>query len=193
MNNSPDDSLLRRLLTISALAGAAMSLVVLILWYSGNLISMWTLCSDIVLWGCIVWGILELKKISGGEMRFGRAFTYGLQISFLASLFVAVTYYIIIRFLHPTFLQDYYEWTEKLMYSLVSPDLPAEDIKELNSRIEAELALTRATTTVMSFTLGKLINYSLFGGLFSLVAAAILRHRKTIPPHTESQENESDK
>jgi hypothetical protein len=47
--------------------------------------------------------------------------------------------------------------------------------------LEADLQLTRESTTIMTFTFSKLVNYSLFGGLFSLLAAALLRSRKKTP------------
>lgn len=190
MNNRPDTTLVKDLLSTAAMAGISMSAVVLMLHFTGNLISLWTISTDIILWGFIVWGILKLRKSAGGEMHFSRAFTYGLQLSFFSSLFVAVTYFMLLRFLAPSFLEQYFDWTEKLIYSFTT-DLPADQVEKTRSQIASDIALSRESTTIISFTMGKVINFTLFGGLFSLVAGAILRHRRVIP-RRETEINEPE-
>lgn len=184
MNDRPDSTLVKDLLTNAAIAGICMSAVVLILFFTGKLISIWTISTDVILWGLIVWGIMKMRKSSGGEMRFSRAFTYGLQLSFFSSLFVAVTYYMVLRFLDPSFLENYFTWTEKFMYSIIPTDLPADQLEKLRNQVQSDITLTRESTTIMSYTMGKVINFTLFGGLFSLLAGVILRHRPIPPART---------
>jgi hypothetical protein len=181
------DLLFRRLLTISAIAGGAMSLVVLGLWALNSLISLWTVAVDATLWAMIVWGLLDLRKRSGNQMPFARAFTYGFQISFFAALFVALTYFMVLRFLAPGFLDQYLDWVGETMRSVITNMSEAD-----RAGLEADLQLTRESTTIMTFTFSKLVNYSLFGGLFSLLAAALLRSRKKrpmMPPRETETEN----
>lgn len=177
----------QQVLTWGAILGSIMAILTLILCCLELAFSNWTLLPPSIL----LIGLFYAMKSISTQLRhfvFLKAFTVGLSISFYASLFVGVIWYLYTAVFNPDFINDFIAHAEINLLQLVPQDASqeAEDLKQM---VTSNILIAKEKTTPFSFSLGKLLDSVLWGGLVSIVAGAFFRDRN---PQSDSLSESSN-
>ena len=168
----------KTVLTFGLISGAILSLMMLatlpfldkIGFDKGEVIGYTTMVLSFLL---VFFGIRFYREnIGGGTITFGRAFTVGILITFIACACYVVTWEIIYFKLAPGFAEKYTTYAvEKLRASGASQQVIDAKMQEMNSmKVLLDNPLFNAAITFLEpFPVGLII---------SLISAAILRRRK---------------
>ena len=117
-------------------------------------------------------GIKKIRdQFHSGELKFGRAFMYGLLLTFFVGLGIALIDYFYTKFINPDFYTDYINYHLDYLKETVS----AEEFEERKTQIEAAPAYQKSSWFI---ALGRYF-VSVFWGFFvSLAMAMILKSNK---------------
>jgi hypothetical protein len=153
--------------TYGLMTGAVVIVYSLLL-YIANLYLNKTLgyISYAILLGGMVWGTLEYrKKMAGGFISYGQAFTSSFLIGLFAGILGSVYMLIFAQFINPGFINEIIEQSRVA--------LQAKNMTE--DQIETALEWTRKFTTPVMMLIWGLVGYTLISLILGLIAAIFLK------------------
>jgi hypothetical protein len=118
-------------------------------------------------------------KANNGFLTYGKGFTYGLVISIVASVLVAIYSFLYLKMIDPDAIQRALIMAEETMIERGLPD----------EQIEQAMNITKRMMTPLFMTLTSLLWTAIVGIVASLIIAAIFKKEQTV---SENSVNEGE-
>lgn len=110
--------------------------------------------------------------INGGSVSFGKAFTIGFLVAFIASLFYVATWYVVYHNYMPNFMEDY---TSHMIEQYKSDNLPAAELQAKIAEMNEAKENYKNPFYFVCYTLFEILPV---GIIVSVIAALILKRRQ---------------
>lgn len=124
----------------------------------------------------IVLGMKEARDVEGGGfIKYKAALLQGVKISAYAAILYAAYYFVFLEFIDPDFLMKSLDFAEEKMYELAESGFMSEDM------IEEAMEKSRERTTTMLTVSSGLLYQIFWGGIASLIIAAIMKKNNPNP------------